>query len=372
MTTEFLRPRLVGGRFDSHSVPLDLLKDFSVLEEMLLEIAKRNYLTDNPGRQRLPKGFGKNISINLAAVEDGSAVLSFELAPAVASHSFIPTVEERYLTQAKDVLLEVMHLASANEEINLEPSLLRYFDRFGRGLHSDERMEFSYKSNILVFDQTVRKTLLEKSQASSWRDVLTLKGYISALDKNLNTFDLQLINSSIVKAPYIEPYQELVSKAFDGYESKNALVEVKGLVLIDKTNTLKQFESIEQLTALDPLDVGARLEELLLLKDGWLDGKGLALNKENAKNFEALFEEHYNDNLDLPYVYPTAEGGLQAEWEFASWDITLEINLASLEAEFHALNLSSDEEKELHFALSEQVAWENLNQALLELSEVQA
>ena len=35
MNQEFLRPRLVGRRFDEHTLPLDILKDFSALEEML-------------------------------------------------------------------------------------------------------------------------------------------------------------------------------------------------------------------------------------------------------------------------------------------------------------------------------------------------
>ena len=372
MSKVFLRPRLIGERFDSHSVPLDLLKDFAVLEEMLLEIAKRNYLADNQDRQRLPKGFGKHFSVNLAAVEQGSVVLDFALASAVAVSSPIQADEEKYLNQAKDQVLEAVFSATTNEETKLEPSLLRYFDRFGRSLRADECIEFTYNGETVSFNQNIRKTLLEKSQASSWREHLTLKGYISALDKKDQTFDLQLISGLIVKAPFNEPYQKLVSEAFNAYESKSALVEVTGLVLIDKTDTYKCFESVEQFTPLDPLDLGARLEALLLLKEGWLDGKGQALNKEGAKKFESLFERFYDDALTLPYVYPTAEGNVQAEWLLSSWEVSLEVDLTSLEAEFHAMDISDDKEKALRFSLVDQAGWQKLNQALLSLSEVQA
>jgi hypothetical protein len=41
MSTEpFLTPRLVGDRFEGHAIPLEVLKDFAVLEEMIVEVAK--------------------------------------------------------------------------------------------------------------------------------------------------------------------------------------------------------------------------------------------------------------------------------------------------------------------------------------------
>lgn len=64
MRNEFLRPRLVGKRFEGHTLPLDILKDFSALGEMLLEIAKRKYLAANPSRKRLPNGFTQALSIS--------------------------------------------------------------------------------------------------------------------------------------------------------------------------------------------------------------------------------------------------------------------------------------------------------------------
>jgi len=52
---EFLNPRLIGDRFTGHSIPLEVLKDLSALEELLVEVAKWHYRTDNPQRKRIPK-----------------------------------------------------------------------------------------------------------------------------------------------------------------------------------------------------------------------------------------------------------------------------------------------------------------------------
>lgn len=73
MNQDFLRSRLVGRRFDEHTLPLDILKDFSALEEMLIEVAKRKYLAAHPDRQRTPKGFTKGLELHLTAVEEGIA-----------------------------------------------------------------------------------------------------------------------------------------------------------------------------------------------------------------------------------------------------------------------------------------------------------
>lgn len=371
MDNVFLRPKLVGKRFAAHTVPLDLLKDFSAFEEMLLEIAKRNYFAEFPDRKRLPQGFGKNISINLAAVDKGSAILALTLSSHLAATTLVPSIEETYFNQAKDTVIETIALVGQGKDVLLDPVLLRYFDRFGRSLRDDESIEFSLSEGKATLNHKTRKKLLEISKVKSWSEDLTLKGYVSAVDKNNQTFDLELISTYKIKSSYLEQHQNTILEAFDGYENK-ALIEVKGVAILDRANSIKTFETLEQVTLLDPLDIDARLEELSLLNNGWLNGKGKALDKDEAKRFSERFYSFYDDNLPLPYLYPTAEGGLQAEWLIKAWDISLEIELTNLSAELHALNLQSDEEKELDLNLVEQDDWQTLNEMLEGFNKEQA
>src|SRR5271165_729147 len=76
---EFFKPKMVGGRFEGHAIPLELLRDLAVLEEMVVEVAKWRYLEDNPGRTRSPRGFSEGISLSLAAVGEGSAIATIVL-----------------------------------------------------------------------------------------------------------------------------------------------------------------------------------------------------------------------------------------------------------------------------------------------------
>lgn len=369
MTTNFLRPRLVGQRFATHSVPLDVLKDFSAFEEMLVELAKRKYLADNPERKRLPKGFGKNISVNLTGVEDGSAILAFALSMSISG--FLPPVEERYFIQAKDSIIEAIAAVEENKVLTLAPELLRYFERFGRSLHTDESIEFLYSDKTVVFSQQTRKKLLEASQAQSWTEEITVKGHVSAVDKNTQVFDIELKNGNKIKAPFTEQYQQTILEAFNEYENK-IFLEIKGIALIDRAGVTKSIESIEQVSMLDSLDIANRLEELVALEDGWLDGKGAALNKQQVVQLNNYFDAHYSNDLPLPYLYPTAEGRVQAEWEINAWEVSLEIDLTSFAAEFHAFNFANHEEKELSLTLDSSDGWSELNTVLLGFNEVQA
>ena len=74
MKTPFLKPRLVGTRFEEHSLPVDVLKDWAAFEDLVVEVAKHLYLQDNEGRKRTPRGFADDFSLHLSGVEEGSAV----------------------------------------------------------------------------------------------------------------------------------------------------------------------------------------------------------------------------------------------------------------------------------------------------------
>lgn len=89
-----------------------------------------------------------------------------------------------------------------------------------------------------------------------------------------------------------------------------------------------------------------RLDELAALKPGWLNGKGLSLDKKSLTLLANLFNEYFSPELPLPYLYPTAEGGVQAEWTLNSWEVSLDVELPSLEATFHAFNVDTYDEKD--------------------------
>ncbi|NMA38704.1 MAG: hypothetical protein GX937_00840, partial [Lentisphaerae bacterium] len=122
---------------------------------------------------------------------------------------------------------------------------------------------------------------------------------------------------------------------------------------------LQSLENVERLSLLDVNDIAARLEELKALRHGWLDGnKGFAPNQAGLDWLAETFQRNYPDELPTPYLYPTAEGGVQAEWSVNGWEITLEIDLERKHGEWHALEMTSETEEKKSLSLDKFDSWQ--------------
>ena len=84
--------------------------------------------------------------------------------------------------------------------------------------------------------------------------------------------------------------------------------------------------------------IGSQLDQLRLLKDGWLEGEGLSPTETGLDWLQNAFDRHFPDEAPLPHLYPTEAGGVQAEWSIGQIEITLELNLGTHSGEWHALD----------------------------------
>ena len=109
---------------------------------------------------------------------------------------------------------------------------------------------------------------------------------------------------------------------------------------------------------LDPLDIPARLDELRNIKDGWLDGYGKAPDHQGLDWFSQSFQRYYPDDLQLPHIYPTPEGGIQAEWSLATYESSLEVDLSNRTGEWHSLDVSTNDSTLLNLNLGAADDWD--------------
>lgn len=360
MNQEFLKPRLDGARFSEHSIPLELLKDFAALEEMLIEVAKWKFRQTHPDSKRIQRNFSKGLELHLSAVEDGSAkpviVMMFA--------GLFPADNATYFEQARSEIIEAIACAEQGTAPRLPANLLSYFDRFGRGLREGESMEFSRADGSMArFNPDVRKSLIRSAQVDIWTEEVALRGKISEADQARHSFELELRDGTKLKAPLSDQHLNSVLDAFRDYRD-GAHVLIQGVARKDRQDRFKEFETVEHVSPLDSLDVTLRLEELASLQDGWLDGRGLALKPEKLRQLAALFDANFDADLTLPHLYPTAEGGIQAEWSLGNWETTLEIDLANFRGEYQALNIPDQNSQEDVFDLAGADGWKSLNDAL--------
>lgn len=110
-------------------------------------------------------------------------------------------------------------------------------------------------------------------------------------------------------------------------------------------------------STIDPLDVATRIDEFKTLADGWLDGKGLAPSHAGLDWLAGAFAQSYPDDLPPPYLYPTPEGGVQAEWSFRPHALSLEIDLTARTADWLSHNLDDDSDEARTLDLDDKASW---------------
>lgn len=354
----FLKPRFVGERFDHHSLPLDILKDLAVLEDLITEVAKRKYLDDNPGKQRVPKGFTKDIAFNLTGIEEGSAIPSIEIQPSESS-LFPPYFS--YFELARESIADGIDAAYNNDDIVpfLTSSELTYFDKIGRGLKEGEVIEFPTpkRQKPSKLTKESRKRLVMASSKEKFTDNVTLRGYVPELDQSKMTFQIKTIEEDNFTAPVPEQHYETLMKAFNGFKDQTKVL-IEGEGLFNKKQRMTGIESISHISILDARDIPSRLAEFKKLKDGWLDGVGKAPDKTKLSWISDFLDVHYPDDLELPYFYPTESGGIRAEWENDNYDISLDIDIETHNCQWHALNLKNGEEEGKTLSLDKDDDWQ--------------
>lgn len=341
---EFLRPRICGKRFGGGDIPLEILKDLSVLEEMLKSVAKWRYLQDNPQRQRIPRGFADGFELKLSHIEKGSSVPVITLSEASPHPSMFPSQNRVYLEQARDSIVRAIGAVNHGEPAtgHLRRQDLAYFNRFGRFLRNDEYIELisnEYSTPVRLTRETRQKLILESNDALPARSVV-LRGLIPEADQDRRTFVLELPDGGKVSVPIPDQYIDTIIEAFSGYRM-NVRVLLRGMGKYDRYDRLVGVEPVDQISRLDPMDIRIRLDEMRRLEDGWLNGDGKAPGSDELEWLAVVFDRYYPGDLPIPYLYPTAEGGVQAEWSLSDNEISLEVNLVTHRADWHRLDQES-------------------------------
>lgn len=363
MYQAFLSPRLVGKRFDQHTLPLELLKDFAALEEMVIEVAKWKFRQAHPDSKRVQRNFSQGLELHLAQVQHGSAIPAIVLLTA----GLVSADNAVYFDQARVEIVAAIDQAAQGKTPTLPTDLLSYFDRFGRSLRAGEAIEFQTDSHQLVsYTPALRKQLVQWAQVQTWTEELALRGRIPAVNQDKPGFLIELRDGTKLTAPLTEQHWAVVLDAVKGYRT-GAYVLLQGVVKKDRQDHLQGFESIEHISPLDPLDVTLRLADLAELPVSWLDGKGQALDAAQTQWLACVFEENFDPRLPLPHLYPTAEGGVQAEWSIDGWEASLEVDMTTKTAYFQGLHLSTHQLREHDLDMADPAGWQQLNAALLQM-----
>jgi len=401
-TQPFLYPRLTGARFEGHAIPLEFLKDLAALEEMIVDGAKAEFLKEHRSRRRAPQGFARGIELKLTGIKEGSVVpvISLGVGPGPELARQEQTYSGRhdaiiYFERAREVLVDVIGAAERNQSFasDLPKKVLRHFGKFGRSLRDDEAIELITPTRDAPAKLTKesRQRLLASLEANGWVGkappsqaieyetaqtfpfkVLTeetlVRATVPEADQDDMTFEIQLPNAQKVEVPLPSQHLSTILEAFSGYKS-NVRILLRGTGQFGGGRELLGFESVEHVSILDALDISVQLDDLRLMKNGWLEGEGLAPPHEGLDWLSRVFNDHYPENLPSPYLYPTEEGGVQAEWSFKQDEVSLRIDLGSHAGGWHALNMETDADASRTLNLDRAESWDWIGRQIQQMSE---
>lgn len=350
MITEFVQPRFVGPRFEGATLPVEVARDLAAYEKLVKELAKHLYLRDHEERERVPKGFASDFQLHLVKVDDGSAkpLLSIVSAGLLA----LDAGTSDYLIKARDLVAECIQSVDGQLPAEFPRSLLAHFNKIGGSLRDGEQMELATKEGGAAVLTPERCKHLVLAANKQYEREVEVSGSIEEANWAKSTFQLRLLDGRQLVIPMPEIFHAQAGKI--GGHPRH-LVIVQGVGAFNSWDKLEKIVSVESLEIQQDFQLAAKFEELSSLEDGWYDGQGLAPSTEKLAKLASNMIGHYPESLALPAIVPTPEGNLLLEWD-AEGDPSVDVDLASMTANYHSFSLGGGE-KENSFELRDESAW---------------
>lgn len=199
------------------------------------------------------------------------------------------------------------------------------------------------------------------------RNSVLLRGSVRNFSKKSKSFNIQPIFGDRVQAFATSSILNALHSSLKE-DPEQARFLFKG-VGVFRSGELEYILQVDSVSRLHPLDVAAQLDDLRHLKDGWGDGiqhpsdwgngYGKAPVHDELDWLAERFASEFPNDLPLPRIYPTPEGGVHMEWRLGRYDITLEVEFEQHTGEWNWVDLDSQQEGEsaLNMADTEDWTW---------------
>ena len=334
---QFIQPRFVGPRFEGHTLPLSAAKDLAAYEELVLELAKHLFREKQTDRVRVPKGFAQGFRLGIERIDDGSAK------PALVAMMLGALVKQMppEITEAKDLINSVIATEADQSFPSAFPrELYSYFNRIGRSLEDGEFIEWLPDSptNKTVLTPAKRRRLVI-AHRETYEKGVNVVGLVEELNAPKRTGTLRTLDKETVGFAYDDPFFADLKSALG---SSSMHVRLKGVGTFDVNERLTAVKEIEQVDAFAHHKLTTGIDALALLKDGWLEGHGVAPESGNLNWLSNEVAKVFPDSLEYPAVVPTEDGNVVFEWIRPHARIELEVNFAGKQLELYASNLKKD------------------------------
>jgi hypothetical protein len=322
----FARLRLTGGRFEGDGMPIEALTELVAYQELLVGVAKAIYRSERPERQRLPRGFADRLQLRLRTIEQGSTVPVLERIR--ESGTLMPAVDE--FARSRDLIEEAVAAIAAGEALPqaFPRNAVVLFDRFGQTLRADEAIELQKANakNGPRYTQDVRRRLV-LGERHTFQGEISDIGWVTELDAAHMTCMIRLRSAAQTAQA---PVDEFIFDQLKTVMEPNGVgppVRVTGIGVYSAAGHVLRLASIQDVSLVeDPEELAAldrRIAELAELQRGWLDGDGAPPAQVALRKASSTLAELLRPDVPHPRIYPTLEGGVQAEWAAGDYEISV-------------------------------------------------
>ncbi len=321
--------RYVGERFRNARLPLEVLSDLAAFRDLLAAVAKHEFRKKNADLLRLPNGFDQSISLTLIGIEDGSAVLTFELETGVARLSPTPIRDqiESIVDEAFNKVVSLIDNASRNVFPDVvPPAVVRALSKFGSRLQGKESIEFmgsrGQDGNLVNLTPERRERLLTQLRETNTLEIEDV-GKLTGIDIKRNT--IQIENDA-----HRELGHDGIGIAAQSFDRSIGSEVASTSAALDANDELKAIESVSTVDLVQPYNQHverciSRLQALAKLEPGWL-GQGQGEQVVHLAGMRAIeFVFARAGYAKLFRLYPMEGGGVSIEFDDGSWSFAVEI-----------------------------------------------
>lgn len=341
----YLRLKFEGGRFEGHAMPVDVLAEFVTMQDLVQVVARQMFLKANPTRVRAPRGFNGACKLHLAATEPNCFTADLVL----ASHQ--PQAEHwAMFDDARAWTMKALHAAAAAGPPPPDvPDALGLLSQLGRHLVDQEIIGVSGNGKSATLDARARSSM-QAWAPEDYRYEAELEGEVVAVDEARERFTLS-VGAGRFDVPLLLEHATVVNEAMRERPIRRVLVKGSLLVRKSRLETLESFLVLDADRASEVTPLWDRIEDLhSRLRDGWLDGRGVAISAAVAERTRRLVGRLLVDHDDAPAprIYPTDTGGIQLEWDLRGWSAELLVEKEEILGE--ALHLADGRESARAFS----------------------
>lgn len=347
----FVPLKFDGGRYGKRGYPLETVAELANYQKLLIEVAKQEWLAQNPDRERVYKGFEDSLELRLTRVEIGS-VMPYTVTGVSDVSEFVETVREA-IRSLFAFVVEKRHLPTG-----LRDGVREAVKRLGTTLRDDEVLFVKATSGAEVkYTQAIRTQMIANEEVGEIEREGDLPGKVVEINPDDQRFEFQMIDGRTIPARFAEPNFWKTLIPFVSTSVEGRIVRFKAKYIESLAGEVLRIENVADVEEF--LDSGSswtpRLLELLRLQSGWFDGEGESIGMPAIEYAREVLRRASENSTPLPAIFPTPAGGVQLELLSGTRHLELTIS-PDLLIEGYILDSASGEDDEVEIGSLDEAA----------------